>query len=98
MPTLLEDIRNWLRPIDSGEDVTLAPAAPDHRASPHAFVVDDEDGVCKVITMTLAAMGVESEAFHRASDAVAALDRQLPAIIFLDVALEKSDAIDVIRG
>jgi EAL domain-containing protein (putative c-di-GMP-specific phosphodiesterase class I) len=100
MPTLLEDIRNWFRPTDSGEDITLAPAAPDHlgSASPHAFVVDDEEGVCTVITMTLAGMGVEAETFHAAPDAVAALDRRLPAIIFLDVALEKSDAIDVIRG
>ncbi len=63
-----------------------------------AFVVDDEDGICKLITMTLATMGVASEKFHTAPDAVAALDGGLPAIIFLDVALKKSDAIDVIRG
>jgi CheY-like chemotaxis protein len=100
MPTLLEDIRTWFRTTDSGEDITLAPLAPDHlgSASPHAFVVDDEDGICQVIMMTLATMGVAAEKFHTARDAVAALDRRLPAIIFLDVALEKSDAIDVIRG
>jgi EAL domain-containing protein (putative c-di-GMP-specific phosphodiesterase class I)/ActR/RegA family two-component response regulator len=100
MPTLIEDIRSWFRPTDSGEDITLAPAPPDHlgSASPHAFVVDDEDGICQVIMMTLATMGVAAEKFHSARDAVAALDRRLPAIIFLDVALEKSDAIDVIRG
>ena len=100
MPTLLEDIRTWFRTTDSGEDITLAPSAPDHlgSASPHAFVVDDEDGICQVIMMTLATMGVAAEKFHTARDAVAALDRRLPAIIFLDVALEKSDAIDVIRG
>src|SRR5256714_4157527 len=101
MPTtLLQDIRNWLRPLDSGEDVTLAPLAG-HRmasASPHAFVVDDEDGICKLITKTLAKMGVEAEKFHAAQDAVAALDRRLPAIIFLDVAWKRSDAVDVIRG
>jgi EAL domain-containing protein (putative c-di-GMP-specific phosphodiesterase class I)/ActR/RegA family two-component response regulator len=98
MPTLLEDIRSWFRATDSGEDITLAPAAPDHFQSPHAFVVDDEDGVCQVIMMTLAAMGIEADKFHTATDAVAALERRLPAIIFLDVALERSDAIDVIRG
>jgi EAL domain-containing protein (putative c-di-GMP-specific phosphodiesterase class I)/ActR/RegA family two-component response regulator len=101
MPTtLLEDIRNWFRPPDSGEDVTLAPADTDGMASasPYAFVVDDEDGICKLITMTLATMGVEAEKFHKAQDAVAALDGRLPAIIFLDVALQGSDAVDVIRG
>jgi EAL domain-containing protein (putative c-di-GMP-specific phosphodiesterase class I)/CheY-like chemotaxis protein len=99
MPSMLEDIRNWFRPADGGEDVTLAPAA-DHMgsAAPLAFVVDDEDGICKVIAMTLATMGIEAEKFHTAPAAVAALDQRLPAIIFLDVALEKSDAIDVIRG
>jgi len=99
MSTLLEDIRGWFRPVDDGEDVTLAPYA-DHlgSASPHAFVVEDEEGICKLITMTLATMGVEAESFPAAQAAVAALDKRLPAIIFLDVALENSDAIDVIRG
>jgi EAL domain-containing protein (putative c-di-GMP-specific phosphodiesterase class I)/CheY-like chemotaxis protein len=98
--TLLQGIRNWFRPLDSGEDVTLAPLAGGQMAvaSPHAFVVDDEDGICKLIAMTLATMGVEAEKFHNAQDAVAALDRHLPAIIFLDVALLRSDAVDVIRG
>jgi EAL domain-containing protein (putative c-di-GMP-specific phosphodiesterase class I)/ActR/RegA family two-component response regulator len=98
--SLLENVRNWFRPADHGEDATLAPLHADHvgSASPRAFVVDDEEGLCKLITMTLSTLGVESETFHNARDAVAALDRQLPAIIFLDVALEKSDAIDVIRG
>ena len=101
--SFLEDIRNWFRSseeVDLGEDITLAPppdAAVGYR-SPIAFVVDDEDGICKLITMTLATMGVEAEKFHSAPDAVAALERRLPAIIFLDVALDRSDAVDVIRG
>ena len=61
-------------------------------------MVDDEDGICQLIMMTLATMGVAAEKFHTAPEAVAALERRLPAIIFLDVALKKSDAIDVIRG
>lgn len=93
-------LRNLFSPLDSGEDVTLAPLAPSDAPSvvPCAFVVDDEEGICKLIAMTLSTMGVESEKFHGAAEAVAALDRGLPAIIFLDVALKKSDAIDVIRG
>jgi CheY-like chemotaxis protein len=100
MARLFDEFRNWLRPTDSGEDITLAPAAPDHlgSATPRAFVVDDEDGICQLIMMTLATMGVGAKKFHTAQDAVAALDHELPAIIFLDVALQKSDAIDVIRG
>lgn len=98
--SLLQDIRNWFRPIDSGEDITLAPAAPDQFGAgpPRVFVVDDEVNICKVISMTLSTMGVDSESFHTAPDAIAALGERLPSIIFLDVALRKSDAVDVIRG
>ena len=45
-------------------------------ATPRAFVIDDEDGICKLIMMTLATMGVEAKKFHTAADAVAALDRR----------------------
>jgi EAL domain-containing protein (putative c-di-GMP-specific phosphodiesterase class I)/ActR/RegA family two-component response regulator len=98
---LLEDVRNWFRsaaPIDDAPSVIPSEAEPVTPTSPNAFVVDDEEGICKVISMTLASVGIETEKFHNARDAVAALDSRLPAIIFLDVALEGSDAIDVIRG
>lgn len=97
--SLLENIRNWFSPAGNA-DVTLAPFDDDFIApsAPFAFVVDDEDGICKLITMTLATMGVEAEKFHTAQDALTALDRRSPSIIFLDVALKGSDAVDVIRG
>jgi EAL domain-containing protein (putative c-di-GMP-specific phosphodiesterase class I)/CheY-like chemotaxis protein len=98
---LIEDIRNWFRPSQSFDDSpSLVPddAGPAASATPTAFAVDDEEGICKVISMTLASMGVDTKKFHNAKDAVAALDEHLPSIIFLDVALEGSDAIDVIRG
>ena len=98
---LIENFRNWLRPAEHVDAPSLAPLAEDGPAaptSPHAFVVDDEVGICKMIAMTLAGMGIESECFHTARDAVAALKQRLPSVIFLDVALEGSDAIDVIRG
>jgi EAL domain-containing protein (putative c-di-GMP-specific phosphodiesterase class I)/CheY-like chemotaxis protein len=98
---LIDDIRNWFRSAQPADDAPsmvpsdVEPAAP---AVPTAFAVDDEEAICKVISMTLASMGVETKTFDNAKDAVAALDDHLPAIIFLDVALEGSDAIDVIRG
>jgi EAL domain-containing protein (putative c-di-GMP-specific phosphodiesterase class I)/ActR/RegA family two-component response regulator len=98
---LLEDFRNWLRPAEHPGAPSIAPSLDDEpiaSSPPHALIVDDEPGICKVIAMTLTAMGIESECFHSARDAVAALQARLPAIIFLDVALEGSDAIDVIRG
>jgi EAL domain-containing protein (putative c-di-GMP-specific phosphodiesterase class I) len=97
--SMLDRIRDWLQPIEAGEDVTLAPDYPAQTSAPApgAFVIDDEDGVCKVIVMTLESMGVTSEKFSSAREVAAALERTLPSVVFLDVALQGSDAIDVIR-
>jgi DNA-binding NtrC family response regulator len=65
---------------------------------PFAYVIDDEAAICQIVSTTLEGLGVESEAFHTANEALDALDRRLPAVIFLDVALLQSDAIDVIHG
>lgn len=64
---------------------------------PDAFVIDDEEGICKFVSMTLDALGVKTESFNTVQGAVGALERAQPAIIFLDIALQGSDAIDVIR-
>jgi DNA-binding NtrC family response regulator len=65
---------------------------------PFAYVIDDEATICQIVSATLDGLGVESESFQTAGEALAALDRRLPAMIFLDVALLHSDAIDVIHG
>jgi EAL domain-containing protein (putative c-di-GMP-specific phosphodiesterase class I) len=61
-------------------------------------VVDDEEAVCRFVARVLETSEIQAHSFHTAEQAVAALGAGLPAIIFLDVALKKSDAIDVIRG
>lgn len=64
----------------------------------HAFVIDDEVGVCRFLTAALANLGLSAEVFHTADEAIAALDRGNPDIIFLDIALGGSDAVDIIRA
>jgi EAL domain-containing protein (putative c-di-GMP-specific phosphodiesterase class I)/CheY-like chemotaxis protein len=64
---------------------------------PDAFVIDDEVGICKFVAMTLASLGLSAESFHSARPAIAALERGHPDIVFLDLALEGSDAIEVLR-
>jgi EAL domain-containing protein (putative c-di-GMP-specific phosphodiesterase class I)/ActR/RegA family two-component response regulator len=64
---------------------------------PDAFVIDDEDGICKFVSMTLDTLGIKAESFPSAELAVASLERGHPDFVFLDVALKESDAIDVIR-
>lgn len=62
-----------------------------------AFVVDDEEGICNFVTFALANLGLTAASYRTAEDAFAALERGHPAIVFLDIALEGSDAIDVLR-
>jgi DNA-binding NtrC family response regulator len=66
--------------------------------APGAFVIDDERGICLFVGKTLEKLGFAVSTFSNANEALAAVSRQTPKIIFLDVALERSDAIDVIKG
>jgi CheY-like chemotaxis protein len=66
--------------------------------APFALVIDDQEPICRVVAMALAQLGVESASYLTAKPAIASLDQRMPEVIFLDVALENSDAIDVIKG
>ena len=83
-------------------DGRQAPAAGDAEAEtagglPDAFVIDDEEGICRFVSMSLNALGLSAQSFHSAALVGEALGRGHPAIIFLDIALNGSDAVDVIR-
>lgn len=90
-----------LRPLPASPgDNSIAAAAPVVPATevPFALVIDDEEPICRLIATTLEQLGIESATFRTAKPAIAALEMRRPAIIFLDVALDQSDAIDVIKG
>jgi EAL domain-containing protein (putative c-di-GMP-specific phosphodiesterase class I) len=65
--------------------------------APDAFVIDDEDGICTFVSLTLSTLGLSARTFNTAHAAIAALEQGQPVIIFLDIALQGSDAIDVLR-
>jgi DNA-binding NtrC family response regulator len=67
-------------------------------ATTFALVIDDEEQICELVAAALGKLGIESATYSTAKAAVASIDQRWPAIIFLDVALEQSDAYDVIRG
>jgi DNA-binding NtrC family response regulator len=67
-------------------------------AAPFALIIDDQEGICQLVSTALASLGVESATYATAKPAIASLDRRRPDVVFLDVALEQSDAIDVIKG
>jgi DNA-binding NtrC family response regulator len=82
--------------LDGDHHIGTATQAGD--AAPFALVVDDQEDICRLVARTLAELGIESTSFATAKSAIASLDRRRPAIIFLDIALAESDAIDVIKG
>jgi DNA-binding NtrC family response regulator len=63
-----------------------------------AVVIDDDDKMRRFIAAAITPLGMRVESFEAAKEAFAAIDCCHPAIIFLDVALLRSDAIDVLRG
>jgi DNA-binding NtrC family response regulator len=81
-----------------GHGVAAAETAHAKQAAPFALIIDDQEAICRVVAMALTQLGVESAAYQTAKPAIASLDQRRPEIIFLDVALEQSDAIDVIKG
>jgi DNA-binding NtrC family response regulator len=63
-----------------------------------AVVIDDDATIREFIGTTLTQLGMKVGIFQMAKEALASLDNGHPVIIFLDVALLRSDAIDVLRG
>jgi DNA-binding NtrC family response regulator len=63
-----------------------------------AVIIDDDDKIRRFIAATLTPLGMRVESFEAAKEAFAAIDVCHPAIIFLDIALLRSDAIDVLSG
>jgi DNA-binding NtrC family response regulator len=95
--TLIEVDETQLGP-EPRTDVRRAERANMKNAAPYALIIDDQEEICRVVATVLTDLGVESAAFVTAKPAIASLDQRRPDVIFLDVALEQSDAIDVIKG
>jgi two-component system nitrogen regulation response regulator NtrX len=93
---MVEDSRNPLPP--NGHNSGAPDAAGVKKTAPFAVVVDDEEPICRLVALVLAGLGVESATYQTAKPAIASLSQRRPDIIFLDIALEQSDAIDVIKG
>jgi EAL domain-containing protein (putative c-di-GMP-specific phosphodiesterase class I) len=65
---------------------------------PICFIVEDEAGIRQVITYSLHDYGIATKEFDDAPGVLRALEQFTPSLCFLDVSLQGSDAIDVIRG
>src|SRR2546422_6612214 len=68
------------------------------RTSPLCYIVDDEQGIRHMISYALQADGIATREFQSAAALLDAVAECAPDLIFLDLSLEGSDAVDAIRG
>jgi EAL domain-containing protein (putative c-di-GMP-specific phosphodiesterase class I) len=68
-----------------------------HVARSTCFIVDDEPAICQFLSSTAAACDATPESFPSVKRLSAGLSKRTPGLIFLDISLEGSDAIDGIR-
>ena len=76
---------------------TAAAVQPAAALRPRVFVIDDEEGICKFVSTAVCSMDYEADYFTNATHALRALKHCSPAVIFLDIAIGGSDAVEVIR-
>jgi DNA-binding NtrC family response regulator len=97
---MIEEDRRRLSPeVQDGAQSGIAVEAGNVEASTRfALVIDDQESVCRAFGTILASLGVEYAAYVTAKPAISSLDQRRPDAIFLDIALDQSDAIDVIKG
>jgi EAL domain-containing protein (putative c-di-GMP-specific phosphodiesterase class I)/FixJ family two-component response regulator len=85
--------------LSTAESPALAPSMPRARTEqPICFVVDDEPGIQNIIAAAASQFGYQIERFRTATKALSAIPTFKPDLLFLDISLEGSDAIDVLRG
>ena len=68
------------------------------RTSPLCYVVDDEPGIRNMISYALQTDGIATREFESAAALLDAVAERAPDLIFLDLSLDGSDAVDAIRG
>ena len=82
----------------AGRFEMLETKTPSCTSQYRALVIDDDARVYEFVAATLAEFGMDVKSFQTAKPALAAVDIAPPEVIFLDVALLQSDAIDVLNG
>ncbi len=84
------------RSVCVGKEMTsLAPIVAEKQCE--CVVIDDDPDICALISRVLAKIGVSSVGLSSTDALAKALETIRPSIVFLDVALDRSDAIDGIR-
>jgi EAL domain-containing protein (putative c-di-GMP-specific phosphodiesterase class I)/CheY-like chemotaxis protein len=66
-------------------------------APPLCYIVDDEPEIGKLIAASLKGAGIQTKTFESAKLLMEGLTQRHPQLIFLDISLARSDAVEVLR-
>lgn len=61
------------------------------------YLVEDDNNIRELVVYTLSSMGFEASGFERPSDFYAALQKELPELILLDIMLPEEDGIQILK-
>jgi EAL domain-containing protein (putative c-di-GMP-specific phosphodiesterase class I) len=81
-----------------GTSAPAGAATASANSPPLCFIVEDEPGIRQILIYSLHEFGILTNEFESAPAVLEALKVTKPDLFFLDVSLQGSDAIDVIRG
>lgn len=62
------------------------------------YLLEDDSGIRELVAYTLTGQVMQTVGFERPSELRAALERELPALVILDVMLPEEDGISVLRS
>src|SRR5450432_2368628 len=65
---------------------------------PYALIVNNRVNVGQGLAAAIAALGVESSVCESVKTAIASFERRRPDIIFLDISLHQSEAIQLVEA
>ncbi len=75
---------------------TADAAPPPASAQRNCFVIDDDAGICKALSFTLRRLGFATSEIATPDGVEAAIETQIPDLIFLDLGLGQTGAMDVL--
>jgi DNA-binding NtrC family response regulator len=80
----------------SQQAAALTPVQAPLQTQSFCFVVDDDAGICKVLSFTLRKLGFGTAELATPAALEAALQERNPTLVFLDLGLGDSGALDVL--
>lgn len=82
---------------ETGHGIAVSEAAPTSAsAKPVCFVIDDDAGICKALSFTLRRTGFDTTEIATPTALETALETQSPNLVFLDLGLGQSGAMDIL--